>query len=108
MTRFYGKIGYADAQETSPGVHEEVITERSYYGEETRLDRSLNGAESVNPEIVVGNALSVVADAYAEQHFQDIRYVEWAGNLWTVTSVEVQRPRLLLTLGERYNGSTPD
>jgi hypothetical protein len=108
MTRFYGKVGYADPVETSPGVHEEVITEKSYFGEVTRADRTLDGGDSVNPKITVGNAISVVADAFAEEHFQDIRYVEWAGNLWTVTSVEVQRPRLLLTLGEQYHGPTPE
>jgi hypothetical protein len=108
MTRFCGKVGYADTQETSPGVHEEVITEKTYFGDVARLDRSLNGSESVNPEITVGNAISVVVDAFAEEHFQDIRYVEWAGSLWTVTSVEVQRPRLLLTLGGQYHGPTPE
>lgn len=108
MTRFYGKIGYADPVETSPGVHEEAITERPYYGDVTRIDRTLDGGDSVNPKITVGNSISVLSDAFAEEHFQDIRYVEWAGNLWTVTSVEVQRPRLLLTLGEQYHGPTAE
>jgi hypothetical protein len=36
-----------------------------------------------------------------------MRYVEWAGVRWTVQDVEVQRPRLLLRLGEVYNGKSP-
>jgi hypothetical protein len=48
-----------------------------------------------------------MADAYANEHFFAIRYVEWAGVLWTVSMVEVQSPRLLLRLGEVYNGPTP-
>ncbi len=108
MTRFYGKVGYADTTETSPGVHEAVIVEKSCYGDVTRSDRTLDGGESVNPKITVGNSISVLADAFVEEHFQDIRYVEWAGSLWTVTSVEVQRPRLLLTLGEQYHGPTAE
>ena len=32
MAKFYGVIGYAKRVETEPGVWEEVITEREYYG----------------------------------------------------------------------------
>jgi len=104
--RFHGRVGYGDTQETSPGVHADVIVERSYFGEVTRAARSLTEGENLNPDLTVGNSISIVADAFANERFFDIRYVEWAGQLWTVTSVEVQRPRLLLRLGEVYNGPT--
>lgn len=107
MTRFYGKVGYGAPGETSPGVHEDSIIERSYFGDVSRLDMTLDGSQDVNALITVGNSVSILADAFASEHFQDIRYVEWMGNLWTVTSVEVQRPRLLLTLGGQYHGPTP-
>ena len=105
MAKFNGKIGYAQTTETAPGVHEETITERVYSGDVTQ-DRRLLGAsaDGVNPRVSLGNSISIVADAYANEHYFAIRYVEWAGVKWTVQDVEVQHPRLLLRLGEVFNG----
>ena len=62
--------------------------------------------DQVLDDITVRNSISIVADPYANEHFFAIRYVAWAGSLWRVTDVEVQRPRLLLRLGGIYNGPT--
>jgi hypothetical protein len=107
MARFFGRIGYGESVETAPGVHQDEIVERSYFGDVVRNARNLREGENLNPDLSVQNSISIVADAYANDHFFAIRYVEWAGALWTVSSVEVQSPRLLLRLGEVYNGPTP-
>jgi len=106
MAKFHGKIGYAQTTETAPGVYEEAITERDYYGDIVQNRRLLRGGDQVNPDITLGNSISIVADAYAREHFFAIRYAEWAGVRWTVQDVEVQSPRLILRLGEVYNGLT--
>jgi hypothetical protein len=106
MPKFYGVIGYGETVETSPGVWVDQITERSYYGDIVRNTRRLKEGEGLNNDLSVGNSISIVADAYANNHFHAIRYIRWAGALWTVTEVEVQSPRLLLRLGEVYNGPT--
>lgn len=106
MARFYGTIGYGIPTETAPGVWEDDIVERNYYGDIVRNTRRLQDGQSVNSDISVNNSISILADAYANNHFHAIRYVEWAGALWTVTEVDVQSPRLLLRLGEVYNGPT--
>jgi hypothetical protein len=106
MTRFFGRIGYGETVETASGVWEDTIVERSYYGDVIRNARNLREGENLNFDLSVQNSIRIVADAYANEHFFNIRYVEWAGALWTVTSVEVQSPRLLLRLGEVYNGPT--
>jgi hypothetical protein len=109
MARFRGKIGYGIATEAANGVWEDVITERTYSGDVIRNTRQLTEAEAkVNADVKVSNSISVVADAYAGEHFFAIRYIRWAGALWTVTDVEVQSPRLLLRLGGVYNGPTAD
>lgn len=106
MAKFYDKIGYAESIETRPGIWEEVIVDRFYYGDVIRNTRRLENGESINDNVVVNNSISVVADPYAYQHFLAIRYVEWLGTKWKVTNVEIQSPRLLLTIGGVYNGST--
>ena len=107
MARFFGVVGYGASEEISPGVWNDVITEREYYGDITYTLRRLQEADKLNPDIVTSNAISIVADAYANENFVDIRYVNWAGTLWTVSTVEVQSPRLILRLGEVYNGPIP-
>ena len=49
-----------------------------------------------------------MADPYAYDHFFAIKYVKWMGAYWKVTNVEVQRPRLKLTVGGVYNGRTSE
>jgi hypothetical protein len=107
MARFHGRVGYGGTVEKNPGVWVDDIVERSYFGDVIRNARNIREGERLNVDLEVQNSISIVADAYANEHFFAIRYVEWAGALWTVSSVEVQSPRLLLRLGEVYNGPTP-
>lgn len=104
MAKYYGMVGYAETRETRPGIWEEIITERPYYGDVIRNARRLESGESVNDNVVINNSISIVADPYAYQHFANIRYIEWMGAKWKVTNVEVQSPRLLFTIGGVYNG----
>lgn len=106
MNRFFGAVGYGLSVESAPGVWEDAITEVSYYGNVIRNTRQLREGSLVNDDITVGNNISIVADAYANENFMSIRYIRWQGSLWTVTAVDVQAPRLVLTLGGLYNGPT--
>ncbi len=104
MAKWCGVIGYAETKETEPGLWEEQITERSYYGDLTRNTRKLQTSASVNDDIGIANELSVVSDPYAIQNFFAMRYAAFMGAKWKITNVEVQYPRLILTLGGIYNG----
>jgi len=108
MARFHGRVGFGESAETAPGVHSDVVVEHIFYGDVVQNRRTLRQGENLNQDLSVGNSISIVGDAYAREHFFAIKYVEWAGQLWTVTDVEVQAPRLILQLGEVYNGPTPD
>lgn len=108
MAKFYGRVGYAHNVKTSPGVYEDQMTERSYFGDVVRNTRRLAPGEHLSDDISVSNSISIVADAYANNNIFAIRYVEWMGILWKVETVEVQSPRLLLTLGDKYNGPVAD
>lgn len=104
MAKFYGVIGYAETIEVRPGVYEEVITERNYFGDLVRNSRRLQPTDQLNDDINVANEISIVADPFAEQNFHKMRYVEFMGAKWKISNVDVQRPRLILTLGGLYNG----
>lgn len=104
MAKFYGPIGFAETVETEPGIYEEQITERSYYGVLTRNTRALQTSDSVNDNINISNEISIIADPYAEQNFCAMRYVQFGGAKWKIINVNVQYPRLILTTGGVYNG----
>lgn len=104
MAKWFGKIGYAVTSETRPGIWEEVIVERNYYGDMTRNGRRLQAASQVNDDININNELSIISDPYAMNSFHAMRYAEFMGTKWKITNVEVQYPRLILSLGGLYNG----
>lgn len=105
MAKYCGFIGYAVTVETSPGVWEEQITTRKYYGDLRRDTRRLQAStDQLNDNINVANVISIVADPYAVQNFHAMRYAELMGARWKISNVEVKFPRLELTLGGLYNG----
>ena len=108
MTRFMGKVGYGETVDQGDGIHKLVVTERTYFGDVIRPSVRHADDAKINSDLSVGNAISIVADGYANNHFFAIRYVEWRGALWEVTNVDVESPRLILRLGGVYNGQTPD
>lgn len=101
--KWFGKIGFAETVETSPGVWEEQITPREYSGDLIRNTRRLQTTDKVNNDINISNDISIIADPFAYHNFHTIRYAEFMGTKWTVSNVEVQYPRLILTLGGGYN-----
>lgn len=103
MGKFYGIIGYASTVETKPGVWEEQFTEHAYYGDLIRNTRRLQSSDQLNDNINVSNEISIVADPFAYQNFHSMRYIEFMGTKWKITNIEVQYPRLILTIGGVYN-----
>lgn len=103
MAKFYGVIGYAESVELKPGVWGEEITEHHYFGDLIRDTRRLQTADKLNNDINVANVISIVADPFANKNFHLMRYVEFMGAKWNISNVDVQYPRLLLTIGGVYN-----
>jgi hypothetical protein len=104
MAKWCGIIGFGVSTETKPGVWKEVITERRYYGDIIQTVGRPQGAEQLNDHIKINNRISIVADPFARENFYSIRYATFEGIKWKVSSAEVQYPRLVLDMGEVYNG----
>lgn len=102
--KWYGVVGYGETVETKPGIWTTKITEREYYGDVIRNSRTLQNSNQVNENINISNSISIIADPYAIQNFHAIRYLEFMGTKWKVSNVEVQYPRLIMTIGGVYNG----
>lgn len=106
MAKYYGEIGFGFSVETTPGVWEDKIVTRTYYGDILRSNRKLQSGSQVNDSINVSNQISIVSDPYVCENIYAIRYATYMGTKWKVSDVDVQRPRLILTLGGVYNENT--
>lgn len=104
MAKWYGIVGYAQTVETAPDVWEEQMTERPYFGDVIKNTRRLQSGDRLNDSVVVSNEISILSDPFANENFHSIRYVTFMGAKWKVSNVEVQYPRLILSVGEVYNG----
>lgn len=104
MAKWFGKIGYAQTVETRPGIYEDKIVEREYFGDVIRNTRRLQSSDQLNDDITISNEISIIADPFAYDNFHSIRYAEFMKSKWKVSNVEVQYPRLILSLGGVYNG----
>lgn len=104
MAKWFGKIGYAETTETKPGVWKEQITEREYFGDLLRNSRRLQSTSTLNDNVIIANEISILADPFAYENFHAMRYATFMGTKWKISNVEVQYPRLILTLGDVYNG----
>lgn len=103
--RFYGEVGFSiGSKETAPGVWTNEIVARNYYGDILKNSRKWNTTDKLNDNLTITNKVSILADEFAFHHYGAMRYVDIHGTKWTVTDIELERPRMTLTLGGVYNG----
>ena len=104
MAKYYGVIGYSDTVEIEPGIWEEEIITKPFYGDEVKNTSRYQSSGGVNDDININNNISIIADPYANENFQHMRYVIFMGAKWKITNVEIQYPRIILSIGGVYNG----
>lgn len=105
MARWFGKVGYSETVETSPGVWTPKDTVCEYCGDVNRNSTRWTGqSESTNDELTLNVQISIVADPFAIEHFSSIKWIEYMGAKWKIVNAEPQLPRILLTLGGKWNG----
>lgn len=108
MTKFYGVIGYATQEETAPGVWEDVITEVNASGDILQNNRRWEPTENLNADVIISNKFSVISHTSLETNLSRIRYIKWMGERWKISSLEIKRPRIIISAGGVYNGPIPN
>lgn len=104
MAKWYGKVGYVTTEKSELGVWKPISVERPYSGDVMSNSIRRTEAGKVNDDLSVANRISIVADPFAYENFSAIKYVEFMGNFWEVSTAEVQFPRIILSLGGAYSG----
>jgi hypothetical protein len=105
VAKWHGIIGYIKPVETSPGVYGVETIERNYHGNIIRNSRGWSTpSEGTNDNLTLNNQISIIADSFATTNSGFMKYAEIMGAKWKITNVEIQYPRLSLTIGGLYNG----
>ena len=105
MAKWYGKIGFIKQVEKKPGVYTTDTIERNYYGDLIRNSRGWSTpSEGTNDNLTLNNQISILADSFASENSSFMKYIEIMGGKWKITNIEINYPRLVLTIGGLYNG----
>lgn len=102
--KFYGTIGFAIEEETAPGVWKTKTEEQQVYGDVLSNTRRWDNGQEINSDLNVSNKISVVASRFIYEHLGAMHWLLWNGTKWKISSAEIVRPRVILTLGGVYNG----
>lgn len=105
MGKFYGKVGFLRTVEEPEGssIWKEKRDEIYYYGDIVRNARRWATADKLNDDLTVNNQISIIADSFAYKNLGAMKYVEFMGAKWKITDVELQYPRLIISVGGVYN-----
>ena len=103
MAKFFGPIGFSTTTETAPGVWEESIIEKKYYGDILQFSTRWENSDKLNDNLNISNKISIISDLFANNNCGSMRYIEFMGAKWKISNIEVQYPRLILTIGGVYN-----
>jgi hypothetical protein len=103
MNKWFGKIGFVETVETEPGLWEPQIVEKEYYGEWLKVIHKWQTGSGINENLNVNNQISIVSDDYILGKLPQLRYIEYMGSLWKITSWEYEYPQIILTVGGEYN-----
>ena len=107
MAKFYGPIGFARQIESPPGVYIDEVIEKKYKGDVVLDQRRFIAGDKVNDNTTLDNSISIVANAYAYENIGSMKYVVWNKIAWKIKSFNINSPRIVIQIGEVYNGERP-
>lgn len=105
MSKCSGTIGYLGSEETQPGVWTPVITEKRYTGDLVRNNRRFSrDAENVFDDLTISNNISILSNKFMLDNLSYMTFISFNNSKWKINSVDINYPRIIITLGGLYNG----
>ena len=107
MAKYYGKIGFVKYVSGPDSVYTEEVTEENYSGDVIRdYRRNETSSDKLTDDLQLSNEISIIANNFAIENFSYMRYATYLGTKWQIKSARIESPRIILTLGGVYNGSS--
>lgn len=103
MAKFSGLVGYVIQDEKVPGVWSANEQPVMMKGDVIRRSSTNQNDDKINSDITLSHRVSLIGDAFAFLNYYNIKWIMIGGRKWEVSSVEIQRPRIIVTVGGLYN-----
>jgi hypothetical protein len=103
MAKYAGLVGYVTQEETVPGVWSASEKAVMMKGDVISSSSSVQNDDKVNSDITLNHRVSLIGDSYAFDNYYNLKWITFGGRKLEVTSVEMHRPRLIVTVGGLYN-----
>ena len=110
MAKYYGILGFVKTYEKEingvpSGEYVTDVIERHYRGDILQDNRRWSDStEKVNEDVTINNRFSILIDSFISDNLSYLKYINYFGADWKISSVEIQYPRMILTTGGLYNG----
>lgn len=112
MAKFSGLVGYGTHVEIKPGVWENQEKTQMMKGDFLRQNASVAASNrtssmntgKVNADVTLNHRVSLIGDAYSFDNYYNMKWIMIDGRKWGISDIEVQRPRLIVSLGGVWNG----
>lgn len=110
MSKFTGLVGFITQEESIPGVWSPIENSKKMRGD-LISSSATNGNGSriadsgkVNDDVSLNHRVSLLGDYYTFNNYLNIKWIQIGGRKLEVSSIELQRPRVILTVGGLWNG----
>ena len=97
MSRFSGLLGFVRTELSDGGIYNEVATEIKVKGTFRKISSRVYSEQEVNASVRLANEIF--------NHLNSLKYVVWKGTKWSVTTITLEPPRVIIMLGGVYNGN---
>ena len=103
--KMHTQIGFVETVEDAekPGKWVKKITERPYHVDVLTYSRRRDSEDTVNGDFKINNKLSIIMDPFVKKNLETIAYIVILGTKWKITDATIAYPRLILTVGGKYN-----
>lgn len=107
MNKWSGVIGFYifdESDEDEDGVYIPKIVEKKYRGDILKNYRRLQSTDQKFDSVTINNRISILCkDSFLQSNINNMQYATFKGSKWKISDVEVEYPRVILTLGSHYN-----
>lgn len=109
MAKFNGKIGFVETYEimidgVPSGRFKTETIEKEYKGDILQdYRRWSESTEKSNENVTINNRFSILIDSFISENLSYLKYIQYFGTKWIISSVDIQYPRMIITTGGIYN-----
>jgi len=103
MSRCVVDVGYSSTIETKPGIFEDEYREVSHVALVLSSKTAWVRGARAGDDVELNQRLSIIPTPDTYANVGAIKYVTYYGVKWKVISINMQRPRMVLTVGGIFN-----